>query len=109
MHSAFGGIPQPREQPGGQGSIFDPGFTPAQEQGTNIFAANFGAHPMRLDPSDAQPYDPEPEPQRAIGRGHTKWGGNKSFAPLKARVAVPDPIMPYNDISNDHYLNKYPF
>ena len=63
---------------------------------------------MRLDPSDAQPFG-EPEPQRAIGRGHKKRGGNKSFAPLKARIAVPDPIMPYNDINNDHYLNKSPF
>ena len=24
------------------------------------------------------------------------------------RIGIPEPILPYNDISNDHFLNKYP-
>ena len=26
----------------------------------------------------------------------------------RGRIGVPSPVLPYNDISNDHFLNKYP-
>ena len=44
---------------------------------------------------------PETKFKRFVQPGvDTKFG--------RGLIHVPNPVMPYNDISNDHFLNKYP-
>ena len=45
---------------------------------------------------------PDTHFKRYVQRGvDTEYG--------RGRIGVPSPVLPYNDVSNDHFLNKSPF
>ena len=49
-------------------------------------------------------------PSQAPGLTRAEIEGRRPKAPFQGRglIHVPKPVMPYNDISNDHFLNKSP-
>ena len=61
---------------------------------------------------DELPANPHTQPigkpgrKRAVNMAHLDEAAADMSG--RGRIGVPTPVLPYNDISNDHFLNKYP-